>query len=435
MRILIAGTGSGCGKTTASLLVMAVLKRKGLKVAPYKTGPDYIDPGFHRVVCGRPSHNLDTWLMEDRTISRLLRNDADISVIEGVMGYYDGLDALNLRCSTWELAQKTKTPVVLVADASGGATSVAATVKGFQALRKDRMLAGVLVNRVSGQHHYDLVRRAVEHYTGLPCVGYLTKKQKLELPSRHLGLVPAEETPDLLSRIGEAAAEAEKTLDTGLLLSLARSADPTPPYIRSAAEEHKPYEGYRLGVALDEAFHFYYEDNLDALRRAGMELVYFSPLRDERLPEKLDGLYIGGGYPEVFAGQLAANESMLGSVRDALTGGISCYAECGGLMYLGREIDGIPMAGFLPVACSMTGRLQRFGYVKVEDKSGLVFPAHEFHHAQAEPAEGASFAYRVSKASKSGITWSCGYEKNRTLAAFAHAHFGDRPELIRRFFH
>ncbi len=257
MRILIAGTGSGCGKTTASLLVMAVLKRKGLKVAPYKTGPDYIDPGFHRVVCGRPSHNLDTWLMEDRTIGRLLRNDADISVIEGVMGYYDGLDALNLRCSTWELAQKTKTPVILVADASGGATSVAATVKGFQALRKDRMLAGVLVNRVSGQHHYDLVRRAVEHYTGLPCVGCLTKKQKLELPSRHLGLVPAEETPDLLSRIGEAAAEAEKTLDTGLLLSLARSADPTPPYIRSATEEHKPYEGYRLGVALDEAFHFY----------------------------------------------------------------------------------------------------------------------------------------------------------------------------------
>ena len=432
MRILIAGTGSGCGKTTASLLLMAVLRRQGLRVAPYKVGPDYIDPGFHRVVCGRPSHNLDSWLMQDKTMNRVLHNDADISIIEGVMGYYDGLDPVSLQCSTWEVARKTKTPVILTVDASGSAASIAATVKGFQSLQKDHGLAGILVNRVSGQHHYDLVRRAVEHYTDLPCIGYLTKEQKLELPSRHLGLVPAEETPDLLQRIDETAAGAEKTLDTGLLISIAEKAPPLP--VSAKTNPSGLFSGYRLCVALDEAFHFYYQDNLDALSREGMKLCFFSPLRDEKLPEKPDGLYIGGGYPEVFASALAANRTMLVSIRDALNGGLPCYAECGGLMYLGKEIDQIPMVDYLPLRCRMTERLQRFGYVTVSEKSGQSFPAHEFHHAIAESSEGASFAYQVRKASDPGQVWECGWERKHTLAAFAHVHFGDRPELIRRFF-
>lgn len=432
MRLLIAGTGSSCGKTTASLLLMSVLCRQGLTVAPYKAGPDYIDPGFHQVVCGRPSHNLDSWLMADKTLNRLLRNDGDISIIEGVMGYYDGLDPVTLSCSTWELARKTKTPALLTVDASGGAASVAATVKGFQALQEKNGIVGVLVNRVSGQHHYDLIRTAVEHYTGLPCVGYLARDQKLELPSRHLGLVPAEETPDLLRRIEEAAVRAEQTLDTGLLLSLAGQAPvlPAPEDASTAAS----FSGYRLGVALDEAFHFYYRDNLDALSRAGMDLVFFSPLRDEKLPSGLDGLYIGGGYPEVFASALSSNREILRSIHDALSGGLPCYAECGGLMYLGESIDDVPMVGFLSLRCRMTKRLQRFGYVTVEEKSGLMFPAHEFHHALAEPLEGSSFAYRVRKASSPENEWDCGYERGKTLAAFAHVHFGDRPELIRRFF-
>ena len=432
MRILIAGTGSGCGKTTASLLLMAVLRRQGLRVAPYKTGPDYIDPGFHRVVCGRPSHNLDSWLMQDKTLNRVLHNDADISIIEGVMGYYDGLDPVSLQCSTWEVARKTKTPVILTVDASGSAASIAATVKGFQSLQKDHGLAGILVNRVSGQHHYDLVRRAVEHYTDLPCIGYLTKEQKLELPSRHLGLVPAEETPDLLQRIDETASKAEKTLDIPLLLSLADQAPGLPDPEETETPGH--FSGYRLCVALDEAFHFYYQDNLDALRREGIELCFFSPLRDEKLPDRPDGLYIGGGYPEVFASALAANRTMLLSIRDALAGGLACYAECGGLMYLGKEIDQIPMVDYLPLRCRMTERLQRFGYVTVSEESRLSFPAHEFHHALAEPLEGTSFAYLVRKASDPGQVWECGWERGHTLAAFAHVHFGDRPELIRRFF-
>lgn len=431
MRVLLAGTGSGCGKTTASLLVMAVLRRRGLRVAPYKVGPDYIDPGFHRAVCGCPSHNLDTWLMETGTLRRLLHTDADIAVVEGVMGYYDGLDAESLRCSTWETARQTRTPVILVADASGGAASVAATVRGFQTLKPDSGIAGVLVNRASGERHYQLVRQAVEHYTGLPCVGYLARQQHLTLPSRHLGLVPAEETPDIAARVDAAAAEAEKTLDLNALLSLAAQAPEWPAAAPAVAEG---LGGYRLGVALDEAFHFYYQDNLDALARAGMELRFFSPLRDAALPLDLDGLYIGGGYPEVFAAELAANRDMRASVRDALAGGLPCYAECGGLMYLGQAIDGQPMAGFLPLSCRMTDRLQRFGYVTVEEESGLSFPAHEFHHAAAEPQKEARFAYTVRKASQPERAWACGFTRGHTLAAFAHAHFGDRPQLIRRFF-
>ena len=316
-------------------------------------------------------------------------------------------------------------------DASRGAASVAATVKGFQALRPDSGIAGVLVNRANGEGHYALIREAVAYHTGLPCVGYLAKNQKLAFPSRHLGLVPARETPDLLPRLEEAAAEAENTLDLPRILSLAEQAPSLPGVPGPALPD---FSGYRLGVALDEAFHFYYRDNLDALRASGMALIFFSLLKDEGLPGGLDGLYIGGGYPEVFAQGLAANRSMRESVRAALEGGLRCYAECGGLMYLSREIDGQPMAGFLPVICHMTDRLQRFGYVTVEDSAGLSFPAHEFHHAVARPVGEADCAYTVRKVSRPDQAWRCGYVRGRTLAAFAHVYFGDRPQLIRRFF-
>lgn len=431
MRLLLAGTGSGCGKTTVSLLLMAALKAQGLDVAPYKVGPDYIDPGFHRAVCGRPSYNLDSWLMTPDSMGRVLNLPYDIAVIEGVMGYYDGLDSRFFRCSTWEVAQATKTPALLIADASGGAASVAAVAKGFQTLVKDSGIVGVLVNRVSGERHYDLAREAVERYTGLPCVGYLTKKQTLQFPSRHLGLVPAGETDDLLPRIREAAAEAARTLDIQTILRIASQASPLPGSRAAALPDRR---GYRLGVALDKAFHFYYQANLDALRDAGMELVFFSPLRDERLPDRLNGLYIGGGYPEVFAEALSRNQSMRESIKSALEAGLPCCAECGGLMYLGKDIDGVPMVDFLPLRCRMTDRLQRFGYVAVTDRTGLCFPAHEFHHAQAEPLPGASLAYQVQKASAAGKSWACGYERKRTLAAFAHVYFADRPDLMGRFF-
>ncbi|MBR4234793.1 MAG: cobyrinate a,c-diamide synthase [Clostridia bacterium] len=432
MRLLVAGTGSGCGKTTSSILLMACLKRRGIDVAPYKAGPDYIDPGFHRRVCGRASYNLDTWLMSAEEIKRVLRTDADIALIEGVMGYYDGLDTREMRCSTWELARITRTPVLLVADASGGAASVAATVRGFQTLKPDSGIAGVIVNRVSGERHYSLIRQAIKDYTGLDCAGYLTKQAALELPSRHLGLVTARETPDLLKRIDAAAAEAENTLDLDAVLALAGQAPDIPAEEAACAGAEKDYSGYRMGVALDEAFHFYYDANLEALKRLGMELVFFSPLRDARLPDGLDGLYIGGGYPEVYAETLESGASMRASIKTALEHGLRCYAECGGLMYLGESIDGREMCGVLPIKSRMTQRLQRFGYVTVNDRTGLSFPAHEFHHAQVEEAGDAACAYRVVKASSPDRAWECGYEKYNTLAAFAHVYFAHRPDIIAR---
>ena len=429
-RILIAGTGSGCGKTTASLLLMALLRESGLRVAPYKVGPDYIDPGFHCAVCGRPSHNLDTFLMEREDILSLLHADADVAVIEGVMGYYDGLDVRTLRCSTWEMARLTRTPVLLVVDASGGAASVAAQVKGFRTLREDSGLAGVLVNRVSGAAHYAQVSEAIRLYTGLPCVGYIPKNTRLDFPSRHLGLIPAGETPDAVQRIQQAAAGVRETIDLPLLLQLMQQAPELPQERREIARLDRPL---RLAAARDEAFSFYYLANLDLLAQMGMELAFFSPLRDRALPEGVDGLYLGGGFPEVFVRELSCNQTMRESVREALEGELPCYAECGGLLYLSQEIDGVPMVGFLPARYRMTERLQRFGYVQVEDRTGLRFPAHEFHHAVAEPLDGARMAYNVRKAGAPQRAWACGFERKRTLAAFAHTHFLSHPELVRRF--
>lgn len=428
MRLLIAGTGSGCGKTTVSLLTMAALQLRGLSVAPCKVGPDYIDPGFHRVICGRPSQNLDTFLTDPADIPWLLTADTDITVIEGVMGYYDGLDSVTMRGSAWKLALLTRTPVLLVVDASGGAASVAAQVKGFQTLREPSLLAGVIVNRVSGEHHYQLVREAVERYTDLPCVGYLTKNTVLTFPSRHLGLIPADELPDVRARIFAAAQAASTTLDLDLMLTLAASAPALP-----LPEKHFPVRApYRLGVAMDEAFSFYYDANLRILTQMGFTLVPFSPLHDTALPDALDGLYLGGGFPEVFAAQLSANTAMLTQIRTVLENGLPCYAECGGMMYLCRAIDGHPMVGFFPAHCRMTERLQRFGYVHVTDRTGLCFPGHEFHHSVTEPDEPFPYAYQVAKASNPARTWDCGMERGRTLGAYAHLHFLSHPEIIGR---
>jgi len=431
LRILIAGTMSGCGKTTVTLAVMAALRHRGLSVAPFKVGPDYIDPGFHRLACGHPSDNLDAHLTDAATLRAMLcagEERSDIAVIEGVMGYYDGMNSADFACSTWRMAADTQTSAVLVVDASGGAASAAATALGFRRFRRNSRIAGVLVNRVSSRAHYDLVRAAVERYALLPCLGYLQKDAALALASRHLGLVPAGETPEIEGQIERAARLARETVDLDALTRLAAAAPPVSGR-RKAIPDRR---GYRLGVARDEAFSFYYEENLRILAKAGMDLVYFSPLHDERLPEGLDGLYLGGGFPEVFSEGLEANRTMRGSVRRALEGGLRCYAECGGLMYLCRNIDGRAMAGFFPIACRMTDRLQRFGYVNVTDRTGLTFPAHEFHHAVAQPLAEVPCAFRVVKAGAPDRVWSCGYERENTLAGFPHLHFASHPELIGR---
>ena len=428
MRIMIVGTDSGCGKTTVTLALMGALRDRGMTVAPYKVGPDYIDTGFHTAVCQRPSHNLDTHLMDENAVSYLLDNDCDISVIEGVMGFYDGMGAVDTRCSSYALARDTGTPAILVVDAAGGAASVAAQVYGFQNMIADNTIAGVIVNRVAGRAHYELARDAVKHYTGLDCVGYLQKDAELALDSRHLGLVPAVETEDLRAKLRRAAGLIAQTVDFEMLCNIAKGAMK----LSYKTPQVPSRQGYRLGIARDQAFEFYYQANIDALERAGMELVPFSPLNDSALPEGLDGLYIGGGFPEVFARELNENISMRASILNALNGSMRCYAECGGMMYLSREIDGVAMVGYLPVVCRMTPRLQRFGYVQVEDRTGLRFPAHEFHHAVAEPVEPVDTAFFVRKQLKPDLNWRCGFERGGVLAGFPHLHFLSHPELIAR---
>lgn len=420
MRIMIAGTSSGCGKTTLALALMAALRARGLTVAPFKAGPDYIDPGFHRVACARPSHNLDEWLCAEGTLRRILAiggEGADISVIEGAMGFYDGLAGSD-DCSAWSLAKSTGTPALLVVDASGSAASAAATALGFLKYRSDSAIAGALVNRASGERHYALVREALAG-VGLPCVGWLPKDPSLSMPDRHLGLVPAEERPEIAGQIGKAARLLR--LDMDALARIARRAEAA----KASPANHPPVlAGKRVGLARDAAFSFLYEANLIALREMGAEIAEFSPLSDPALPENLDALYLPGGFPEVFEARLRENRSMAEAVRRAVGGGLRVYAECGGMLYLA-------MIGAIPLSWRMSDRLQRFGYVTLTDAGGFSFPAHEFHHTTVEPAQPLPTRFEVRKG---GRSWREGYLYKNVLAGYPHLHFFDRPELAERLF-
>ena len=418
MRVMLAGISSGCGKTTATLALLRALQNRGLRVAPFKSGPDYIDPGFHRVACGRVCHNLDEWLCSPEAVKRVLKigaEGADLAVIEGAMGMYDGLQGGSL-CSAWSLARHTGTPVILVVDASGSAASAAATALGFLKYREDSGIAGVFVNRVSGERHYALVREAMAGI-GLSCVGWMPKDNELHMPDRHLGLVPVEERPDVETQIARAASLIH--IDMDALTAIARTAEPidVPPMAFPPL-----FKGRRIGLAKDAAFSFTYEANLIALREMGAKLVTFSPAKDAALPTDLDALYLPGGFPEVFEAELKGNVSMAASVKAAVEGGLRVYAECGGMLYLA-------MIGAIPVAWQMTKRLQRFGYVTVRDADGYRFPAHEFHHSVTESELPQRFTVE-----KRGATWPEGYVYKNVLAGYPHIHFFERPELAERLF-
>ena len=418
MRVMLAGTGSGCGKTTLALALMAALRGRGLSVAPFKAGPDYIDPGFHRLACGRISHNLDEWLCARQSVLRILARGAagaDIAVIEGAMGFYDGLDGGDA-CSTYALAKHTKTPVVLVVDASGSAASCAAAALGFLKYRPDHTIAGALVNRASGERHYALVRDALEAI-GLPCLGWLPKDAALSMPDRHLGLVPVQERPQAQAQIERAAGLLRLDFE-----GLARVAKRAAAMDAPGFDDPRLLAGRRIGLARDAAFSFIYEANLWTLRAMGAQIAEFSPLSGDALPDGLDGLILPGGFPEVFEEQLAANEPMAASIRGAIGSGLPVYAECGGMLYLA-------MIGAVPLRWRMTDRLQRFGYVTVTDADGFSFPAHEFHHSVVEPTAPLQTRFEVRKGER---RYREGYVHGSVLAGYPHLHLFDRPELARR---
>lgn len=435
-RLLLAGTGSGCGKTTAVCAVLQALVNRGLDVGAFKCGPDYIDPMFHSRVIGAKSANLDGFFFSPNTLRHLLAKNGggrDVSVIEGAMGFYDGAGLASTRASAWETARSTDTPVVLVVPARGAALSVLAVIQGFLDFQGDSGVRGVLLNRCAASTYRALAGAIRERFGGwAEPVGFLPELPACTLESRHLGLVTAGEVEGLREKLDILARQAEETVELDRLLELAASAPPVAwePVVLPRLEP------VRIAVARDRAFCFYYEDSLEALAEMGAELVPFSPLEDAALPAHVQGLYLGGGYPELYARQLSGNGSMRRSVRAALEGGLPCIAECGGFMYLTEGIGEADMAGVLPGRCFDAGRLTRFGYVTLRAKkdsllcrAGETIRGHEFHHWDARCPGGDFWAEKPS-----GRGWDCAVATDRLYAGYPHFHFYANPASAARFY-
>lgn len=469
-RIVIAGTHSGAGKTSVSIALMSAFGRIGFAVSPFKVGPDYIDPAFHAFVTGRASRNLDSWMLPPDAVVEIFLNgcadlvpDKGIAVIEGVMGCFDGQGTGSVG-STAHVAELLQTPVLLVVNARGMSRSAAAMVAGYRDFSSNMKLGAVVFNQISGDRHYELLKEIVESETGVTCVGYLPDNPEFAIKSRHLGLIPAQETAGLEQKVKVLADAALKTIDLEAIAALARKAPalPCPAVVEAiagagaslATGKNGNKNKVRLAVAKDAALSFYYHDNLDLLSRLGVDLVYFSPLEDCCLPKDIHGLYLGGGFPEVFGERLAENRAMHREINKLLLSGLPGYAECGGMLYLCRSLADSSgktheMCGFFPDASKMAGRLQRFGYVEAEimksgplGPAGTRFRAHEFHHSAliADDGESLNDTYianitrnilKLEKPGKDG--WTCGLMRANTQAWFAHVHFYANPALAAGF--
>lgn len=442
---LLAGTGSGCGKTTVTLGLLTLLQRRGLRVQPYKVGPDYLDTGWHTALCGVTSRNLDAFMLPAPTLNALFCDhlqQADIAVIEGVMGLYDGYGTDPDYCSSAAMAKQLGCPVILLVDGKAVSTSIAATVMGFQHFDPSLNIAGVIVNRVNSDGHYHLLKSAIERYCGLPVLGYVPRVDGVSLPERHLGLVTARESAIEARPWRDFATTLERTLDVDRLLELsALSALPAgewPPLPTSGA-------GLTLALAEDEAFHFYYPDNLALLERAGVKLVRFSPLHDRELPD-CQMIWLGGGYPELHARALAANASMLAQLRAAHQRGVAIYAECGGLMYLGSTLKDAQgevhaMADILPGDSKMGKRLTRFGYceARAERQTLLAAPGerlrgHEFHYSDFTARIPPVMACSKTRDGEVLAQWQGGWQLGNTFASYLHVHFAQHPAMLNHWF-
>lgn len=433
-RILIAGTNSGCGKTTMVCGILQALKNRGEAIASFKCGPDYIDPMFHSSIIGTRCRNLDLQFFDENTLRHLLasENAGETAVIEGVMGYYDGVST-TCRASSYEVAKAAAAPAVLVVNARGAAHSILATVSGFANLYPDSGIRGVILNNCSPMLYPRLKELISGHFAGrITPLGFLPPLLDCVLESRHLGLITAAEVADLQEKLQILAQNVEKYVDLDGLLTLAQSA---PALQWELPALPSPGSAVRIAVAQDKAFCFYYEDNLTLLRQLGAELVPFSPLSDTTLPENTQGIYLGGGYPELYPEALSQNVNMRQSIREALEQGLPCIAECGGFMYLQEEMLGQPMVGFLKGKCFHAGKLVRFGYTTLTAKAdsmllrqGESLPAHEFHYYDVDNP-GDAFTAKKSV----GKPWNCGIVSDTLYAGFPHFHFYAKPETAARF--
>jgi cobyrinic acid a,c-diamide synthase len=428
-RIVIAGTHSGVGKTTIATGIMAAFHRRGLRVQGFKIGPDFIDPTFHRAATGRPSRNLDGWMLSRETNLEVFAravDGADVAVIEGVMGLFDGKSAPSLSGSTAEMAIWLDATVVLVLDAGAMAGSAAAVVHGFHTLVPELRLSAVVCNKVAGTKHYGHLRDAITSHCHPALLGYLPRDASFAIPERHLGLHLANEalTEGRLNRLAEWV---ESYLDLDQLLRLSSHPNKTEaPLTRPAPKPHRA----RIGIARDAAFCFYYEDNLELLRALGAELVRFSPIEDRALPPDLDGIYLGGGYPELHAEALSANEPMRTAIAEFVASDAPVYAECGGFMYLTQAIvsttgQSSPMAGIFPTQARMQPRLAKLGYIEIELASGQRARGHEFRYSVIDPMpETIRCAYREPAE---------GYQVRSVLGSYIHLHFLSCPSFAEKF--
>ena len=429
---MLAAMQSGAGKTVMSCALMTALKKRGLRVQAFKCGPDYIDPMFHSRVLGTASRNLDLFLQGETGVRRSFSTaEGDAAIVEAAMGYYDGLD-MSTEASSWNLATTLGLPVILVLRPGGSGITVAAQLRGLQSFRPDSRISGILLNGCS-ETMASRLKPVLERECRLPLLGTLPVMEEARLESRHLGLLTAAEIEDFSSRMDRLAEQAESSIDLDRLLSVAACMQPDKGQIPERALR------CRIAVAKDEAFCFHYEDNLDALRRAGAELRFFSPIHDAVMPEA-EGLWLCGGYPELHAGELAANGTMRDQIRRSVLRGVPTVAECGGFLYLQRNLEGTdgktwPMCGVLDGEGYRTGRLQRFGYLTLHaEENSMLFrageeiPAHEFHYWDSTCC-----GESLTAEKRDGRQWKCGFVNGHLYAAFPHLHFGGALPLAERF--
>ena len=455
--LILAGMQSGAGKTAVTCMLLAALAERGLAIQPFKVGPDFIDPGYHTRFAGVPSRNLDFWLMSEAGIihETTTHGAGRISIVEGVMGLFDGSDVKSDEGSTMAVARLLDWPVLLVMASAGAGRSLAAALRGFAAEADPGLIAGVILNGVSGRSHADYLREAIAPLK-LPVLGAIPVCPELSWPERHLGLQANQERGFPARK--EFAQLAERHLDLSAILALLdgtalEGAAPSAPRSGSSLEpQREPVPGFppepspprgkqvRIGLARDKAFHFYYEANLDYLRHHGVEVVEFSPLNDSRLPPDLDGLIIGGGFPEVFAEELSRNQAILTEIRSVIADGLNCYAECGGLILLAEELVAqsgrhFRMAGVIPGSVEMTPKLQHFGYCEcfnLARAQSETFRGHEFHHSRwtAEPWLANLWAVRRKR---HGSTRPEGFQKNNLHASYVHLYFPGSQAVLRPF--
>ena len=455
--ILFAAASSGCGKTTITCGALRAWQRKGLKIKAWKCGPDYIDPMFHKQVLGIPGGNLDSFFLSKEALkAQYQQKNAgfDLAVMEGVMGYYDGLGGISTQASTYEVAQAVDVPVILILDGKGASLSLAAMLRGFLQYQKDSHIVGVILNRTSPMIGARL--KPVLEAEGVKYLGCVPVSKEIQFDSRHLGLVMPEEVPQIQKQLDEIADLLEESVDLDGILELARSyaekvennedaglakcqTSQVAMETRAAGSFTESRNPLRIAVARDEAFCFYYQENMEILESLGVELIPFSPIHDQELPAKVSGVILGGGYPENYAKALSENTSMLASIRQAWENKMPFLAECGGFLYLHRELEGsdgifYPLAGVIPDKAWKTNRLGRFGYITLtpdHPDTCLIrkIKGHEFHYWES----GDCGTCWTAKKPLSDRSWSCVHSEQGQIAGFPHLYYPSAPEFVEQW--